>query len=264
MTAIDSQVDTRRTMKSSKSRIELACAWAGVAFLVAYLTFFLGVAQWIPPQPPSWSADRVAQLYQDHTTGIRIGHLGAMSASFLLFPLWALISTHIARIEMARGHLPVLALLQFGCAVLLQVFFVLCSMLWLVAAFRPEVSPETLRVLHDAGWLMFVMVAPGYLIQMICIGVAAFIDHNPDPVIPRWAGYLHLWVGVSGLGGCLAVFFKQGPFAWNGAVGFYLPVAVFAVWLVVITRLLHQNALRDVAADQLAMLDDAAGKSARI
>ena len=250
-------------MSSGKSRIELACAWAGVAFLATYLVFFLGVAQWIPPQPPSWSADQVANLYRDHTTGIRVGQVGAMFASFLLFPLWALISAHIARIELARGRLPVLALIQFGCAVLLQVFFVLCSMLWLIAAFRPEISPENLRVLHDAGWLIFVMVAPGYLFQMICIGVAAFMDTDPDPVIPRWAGYLHLWVGLSGLGGSLAVFFKDGPFAWNGAVGFYLPVAVFAVWLVVITRLLHRRALRDETAGDRVPANEAGLSPAR-
>jgi len=239
-------------MRPDKSRVELACAWAGVAFLAAYLIVFLAVAQWIPPQAPSWTADRVAELYQDHATRIRIGQIGAMFASFLLFPLWALITTHIARIEMARGRMPLLALIQFGCAVVLQVFFVLCSMLWLVAAFRPELSPETVRVLHDAGWLMFVMVAPGYLVQMICIGLAAFIDRDPDPVIPRWAGYFHLWVGLSGLGGSLAVFFKDGPFAWNGAVGFYLPVAVFGAWLIVITRLLHQRAVRGEVAGQEA------------
>jgi hypothetical protein len=230
-------------MSRGGSRLELACAWSGVAFLTTYLVFFLLVARWIPPHPPSWSAARVAELYSDHATRIRVGQVGAMFASFLLFPLWALISTHIARIEMAQKRMPILALIQFGCAVLLQVFFVLCSMLWIVAAFRAELTPETLRAIHDAGWLMFVMVAPGYLIQMVCIGAVAFIDKSSDPLIPRWAGYLHLWVGLSGLGGSLAVFFKEGPFAWNGAVGFYLPVAVFAVWLVVITSLLHRRAI---------------------
>jgi len=251
-------------MSSDKSPIELACAWAGVAFLATYLVFFLLVAQWIPPQSPNWSADRVAELYRENTTGIRVGQVGAMFASFLLFPLWALISTHIARIELARGRMPILALIQFGCAVLLQVFFVLCSMLWLVASFRPDISPENLQVLHDAGWLMFVMVAPGYLFQMVCIGLAAFMDHDPDPVIPRTVGYLHLWVGLSGLGGSLAVFFKEGPFAWNGAVGFYLPVAVFAIWLVVITRLLHRRALRGDVADHRLLVDGAPIKRASV
>lgn len=233
----------------TRSRIELACAWSGVAFLAAYLVFFLGVAQWIPPQPPSWSAERVAELYADNTFGIRLGQLGAMAASFLLFPLWVLVSLHIGRIELARGRLPLLALIQLGNAILLQVFFVLCSMIWIVASFRPSLDADTIRMLHDAGWLIFVMVAPGYLVQMLCIGVAAFLDQGPDPVFPRWAGYLHLWVGLSGMGGSLAVFFKQGPFAWNGAVGFYLPVAVFAIWLVVITRLLHRAATRGGTTD---------------
>jgi len=85
------------------------------------------------------------------------------------------------------------------------------------------------------------MVFPGYVFQMLCIGIAAFMDKDPNPVLPRWAGYLHLWVGISGMGGGIAVFFKHGPFAWNGVVGFYLPLTVFAVWLVVITGLLHKG-----------------------
>lgn len=238
---------------SARSRIELAAAWSGVAFLAAYLVFFVGVAQFVPPQAPSWSADRVAELYGDHTFRIRVGQLGAMASSFLLFPLWAAISSQLARIESPTGgRLPLLAIIQFGSAVLLQVFFVVASILWLVASFRPDLDPDTIRMLHDAGWLVFVMVAPGYLLQMFCIAVASFIDTSEHPVIPRWAGYFHLWVGISGCGGSLAVFFKDGAFAWNGIVGFYIPIAVFAVWLVLITKLLHDAAVRDAALERLA------------
>jgi hypothetical protein len=231
---------------TTKTRIELACAWSGVAFFATYLVFFVGIAHWIPPQSPSWGAHRVADLYADHAIRIRVGQLGAMIASFLLFPLWAQITSYIARVERARhGGFPVLAVIQFGCAVLLQVFFVLCSMLWLAASFRAGYPADTVRVLHDLGWLIFVMVFPGYVFQMLCIGVAAFMDPDPHPAIPRWAGYLHLWVGLSGAGGGLAVFFKHGPFAWNGAVGIYLPLGVFAIWLLVITKLLHTAVMRE-------------------
>jgi hypothetical protein len=137
---------------TAKTKIELACAWSGAAFIAGYLVFFLGVAGWIPPQPPSWSAHRVAELYTEHDLRIRVGQLGAMIASFLLLPLWAPLSCYIARVERAsHGGFPVLALIQFGCAVLLQVFFVLCSMLWLAATFRSELPADTVRMLHDLG-----------------------------------------------------------------------------------------------------------------
>lgn len=238
---------------SARSRLELVAAWSGIAFLVTYAVFFIGVADWFPPQAPSWTTDQVAALYGDHTFRIRLGQIGCMAASFLLFPLWVTISSHLARIENARGgRLPLLAMVQLGNAILLQVFFVVASVIWLVASFRPDLDPETLRMLHDAGWLVFVLVAPGYLLQMLCIAVASFIDKSDHPVIPRWAGYFHLWVGVSGCGGTLAVFFKDGPFAWNGLVGIYIPIALFAIWLVLITKLLHDAAVRDAALERVA------------
>lgn len=225
-------------------RVELLCAWSGAAFLVLYLAFFAGVARWLPPMPPSWAADHVAQVFHDHATRIRVGQVGAMVSSFVLMPLWALLSTYVAGVERRRGRFPTLAMLQLACAVVLQVFFVLCSMIWLIATFREGTPAGTVQLLNDAAWLMFVMVFPGYVVQMICIGGAALMDTASDPVLPRWAGWFHLWVGLAGCGGGLAVFFKQGPFAWNGTVGFWLPVAVFAAWLVVVTTLLHRAVVR--------------------
>jgi hypothetical protein len=37
-------------------------------------------------------------------------------------------------------------------------------------------------------------------------------------------------------GACLA-FFQHGAFAWNGLLAFYVPVAAFFIWLVVMTVL---------------------------
>ena len=131
--------------------------------------------------------------------------------------------------------------------VLLLVFFAVCSMLWIIATFRPELGADTVRVLHDSGWLIFVMVFPAYTLQMICQAIAGFIDHSPNPTWPRWAAYFNLWVGFAGMGGGLAVFFKDGPFAWNGLIGFYLPLGVFVVWLGVTTVLLTKAIKRQAA-----------------
>jgi hypothetical protein len=231
------------------TRLQLWCVWAGPAFLILYGIFFWGISGWIPPSPPSWDAATVAHFYTEHTYSIRIGQLGALIFSTLLFPFWAVITGHMARIERVhKGGIPVLALIQFGGAVLLQVFFALCSMLWIVATFRQELDAATVRVLHDAGWLMFVMVFPAFVLQMVCIGIAALIDDSPRPIWPRWAGYLNFWVGIGGMGGGIAVFFKSGPFAWNGLIGFYIPIVVFTVWLLVMTYLMHVGVKRMATA----------------
>jgi hypothetical protein len=50
------------------------------------------------------------------------------------------------------------------------------------------------------------------------------------------------------MGGGIAVFFKHGPFAWNGIIGFYAPLTVFFVWLVITTYLLLTAIKRQAAS----------------
>ena len=234
------------------NKVQTICLWSGVAFLVTYLAFFLGVAGYIPPSPPSWDPATVAAFYNDHRYSIRVGQVGALIASTLLFPFWALISAQIGRIEVRQGRLPLLALMQICGAILLQVFFVVCSMMWIIATYRPELDPGTLRMLHDGGWLVFVMVFPAYVMQMFCLAAVSFIDDSDDPWMPRWAGYMNLWVGVAGTGGGIAVFFYNGAFAWNGLIGFYIPAGVFAIWMLIMTHLMRAHRKRQEAAGQPA------------
>jgi hypothetical protein len=230
------------------SRLQLLCVWAGPACLVGYGIFFWGVAGYIPPLDPTAGADEVAAFYDENRTDIRIGQLGGLIASTLLFPFFAVISMQIARIE---RRMPVLAAIQFGGAILLLVFFAVCSMLWIAATFRPELDASTVRALHDLAWLIFVMVFPAYTLQMICQAVAGFMDRSPNPTWPRWAAYFNLWVGFAGMGGGLAVFFKDGPFAWNGLIGFYVPLTVFAIWVLVTTFVLTKAIKRQDAEGRM-------------
>jgi hypothetical protein len=238
-------------------RLQLACVWAGPLFAVTYLIAFWAIAGFIPPPSPHWSAAHVGSFFAANHTSIRIGMVLGMVSATLLFPFFTIVSVQIARIEGAGGRGLVLAIMQFGAAVLLLVFFALCGMLWIVASFRSELSASTVRAFNDAGWLMFVMVFPGYTLQMICQAIAGFTDRSPNPTWPRWAAYMNLWVAFSGMGGGIAVFFKHGPFAWNGLIGFYLPLSVFFIWMVVTTYLLRASIRR-----QAAEADAASGEAA--
>ena len=229
------------------NKIQLACVWSAVVFIVIYAISFAGISGFVPPPSPLWSAERIAEMFDQHRVGIRIGQVLSLASATLLFPFFAVVSVQIARIE---KRLPVLAVIQFGAATLLIVYFQLCSMLWITATFRPELDATTVRVLNDLSWLIFVMVAPAYVFQMLCIAIAAFRDTSPHPIWPRWAGYVCLWNALGGLGGVMAVLFKDGPFAWNGLIGFYIPIIAFVAWLAVMTYCMHTGMKRsnDIAA----------------
>lgn len=225
-------------------RLQLAGVWAGPAFVVLYGLAFVAIAQFIPPPAPSWDAAHIDHIFADRAIPIRIGMVLSLIFATLLFPFFGVISVQIARIE--RGG-RTLAIMQYGAAVLLIVFFELCSMLWVTATFRSELDPAVTRMLSDLGWLSFVMVFPGYVLQLSCIGIAALMDRSPDPVWPRWVAYLNFWCAMGGAGGAVAVFFKEGPFAWNGLVGFYIPVGMFLMWIAVMAYYTHTGINRQFA-----------------
>jgi hypothetical protein len=227
------------------TRTQLFCVWCGPIGAVLYLVFFCGIAKFIPPPSPHWPTAHVASFYSENRTNIRIGQIGGMIASMFFLPFFTVIAVQIARIERKRA--PILAVLEWGGGVILIVWFGICAMLFITATFRSDLSANTVRMLNDFGWLAFVMVIPEYIVQMLAIGIAGLQDRSPDPVWPRWAGYFNCWIAFSGIGGGLAVFFKHGPFAWNGLIGFWGPLTMFGVWLSVTTYLLHTGIQRQAA-----------------
>ena len=221
--------------------LQLAAVWAGPVFFILYLIAFVGFARFVPPPAPSWDPAKIAHVITEHAISIRIGMVLGLIATTLLFPFFGVISLQIARIE---KRMPLLAVMQYGAAILLIVFFQLCGMLWIAATFRSELESSTIRMVNDLSWLIFVMVFPGYVLQLSCVAVASFIDRSTSPIWPRWVGYLNLWIALSGAGGGLAAFFKYGPFAWNGLVGFYIPIIAFTIWIGVMTYYMHTGISR--------------------
>lgn len=63
-------------------------------------------------------------------------------------------------------------------------------------------------------------------------------------------GYLSLWVCVGLVPGVLCLWFKTGPFAWNGVLTLYLAFLVVGAWFAAVIVLLLRMSSRseDVAA----------------
>jgi hypothetical protein len=236
-----------------KRAVWKASVWCWPACIVTFFLFFGVVAGFIPPPQEDWSAQRVAEFYAADRTGIRIGLIGALFASALMLPWFNVVSREMRRIE-GRGAL--LAPLQFGAAVILIAFVQIICLLWLLASFRPESDPDVVRAANDYGWLVWTILIPTYSMQFVCMAIAGFMDGRRVVLWPRWAAYGNLWVAFLGAGGCLSVFFKNGPFSWNGIVGWWIPTVVFAIGMTVNTWLLLRYARLSVAVADEQSVDD--------
>lgn len=228
-------------------RTQMLCAWCGPLATVTWLVGFWAIAGLVPPPSPGDSTAEVVKLYSENTDAIRVGLVVTMMGAALLGPFVAVISTQLRRIEGPRSPLATTQL-ALGCLVVL--LFILPCMLMEAAAFRPDRDPDVIVGLHDAGWLPFVGAFMPTFFQLIAIGICIFQDRE-ERVFPRWLGYFNIWVALLFFPTALIYFFKDGPFAWNGLLAFWLALTIFCGWFVVMFLQLRKAILGE-AREQAA------------
>ncbi len=216
------------------ARVQRLCVWSGLLFMVLFGAGF-ALAGFIPPPAPTDSALKIAHLFQDHTTRIRVGLVLVSLAAPLQFTWAAVISVQMKRIEGRFSPLAYTQLMSGGSSALL---FLVPTLILQGAIFRPNRPPDILLALDDVCWVMFIGATTFALVQGIAIGVAILRDRGAQPVFPRWAGYLNLWVCLVFQGGIAVVFFKTGPLAWRNLFAWWIPLTVFGAWFIVMTVLL--------------------------
>jgi hypothetical protein len=99
---------------------------------------------------------------------------------------------------------------------------------------------------------MLILPWPPIFGQLGALIVAIFHDRSAAAVFPRWLGFFNLWVALLLLPASMIIFFKTGPFAWTGVIGFWIPAAVFGVWYIVMTVVLLRAIRDEAAADERA------------
>lgn len=205
------------------------CTHAGPVFAVLLGIGIFGVAGWLPPHSPAWSADEIVRIYAEDRTRIRIGMTILALGSVLYWPFAAAISAQMRRIE---GRHSVLATTQLAVATGTVIAVLIPAYVWLAVAFRPGApDPATVQALHDFAWLMFVGLYPPAVVQNVALATCILLDRRPDPIYPRWVGYLGYWLALCYFVGALVPFFHRGPFAWNGVFGFWVAATTFFAWV---------------------------------
>jgi hypothetical protein len=221
-------------MNTTAQRI---CTWSGIACIVLFFAGFWVIASFIPPPAPKLTGEQLGQLFTDHAVRIRLGMIVSIFAAALLASWSAAITVLMLRM---RGRVGALAYANLAVGALFVLEFIIPLIIWQSMTYRAR-DPQILLAMNDTAWFLFVCITSTPTLQTVAIGTAIFLDTRngrPDPVFPRWAGYLNYWVAVLFTPGTIAVFFHDGPFAWNGLFTWYLPLAVFAIWMITMSTLM--------------------------
>jgi hypothetical protein len=214
-------------LNSLSKRIEYAGLFClpGMFLFVALGMF--ASARFLPPPAPTMSAAAVAEMYRTNSSGIILGMALMVVSAALFIPFFSIVADHMRKMSGAPTSL---ANAQLISGTLTVVLILIPVMMFVAAAFRPERSIELTQTINDAAWLMFTMPFGPAVIQAGSVGLAILADKGGEErILPRWVGFLCLWLAFLLVPASLVGFFKSGPFAWNGLIAFWLPIFATAI-----------------------------------
>ena len=212
----------------SGKRVQLWSLYSVFGFIVIFLIGWVLLARMVPPPSPANTPEQIGRLYRDHLIGIRIGLVLGIFSSALLLTWGGAVCAQMLRMEGPRAPLMWAWVAAQGCVV---IEFVYPCAFWLVGAFRPD-DVSRVQTFNDLGWMPFMGIVCTGMVQMVALAVLTLRDQRAEPVYPRWFAYFQLWCAL-GVGLTFGVWiFETGPLAWNGLIGFWVPVTVYFVWVV--------------------------------
>jgi hypothetical protein len=239
-------------------QLELISAWCGPAFVLGLVVFF-GIFGHILPAPPSPALDAagIATRITDNLGDMRLGWVVSLVVMGLYLPWSAQISTQMSRLEHHSRTMTYLQLIGGALTVFVVSFGILC---FAIAAFRLERDPELMQMLTDFGWLSFELQWVLTTMQMLAMAIVGLADKRETPLFPRWTCFLTIWCGLSFAPASLTEYLKNGPFAWDGMLSFYVPWAAWVVWCGVISVYMIKDVRRRMT---VSVLSNATGRLAR-
>ena len=191
------------------------------------------VAGFLPPISPDLSAEQVAAVYTEDANRIRAGSILMLAGACFAIPFFASISAAMRRM---RGGLDGLCLAQAIAGAIATLVFTIPVLFFAAAAYRPaERDPQLTQAINDIGWFFFLMNVWTVTIQAVIIAVAVFSDPAPEPVFPRWVGYVNIWCALAFIPGGFLCFFRTGPLAWDGALSWWLAATFFFLWIAMLS-----------------------------
>ncbi len=206
---------------------QLFGAWCAPIFSLFTAVGWLGFAHFIYPARAGLTAAQMAQWFTvTHRDGVLIGcFLFLLSTCFLA--IWtAQLGIMLWRME---GRSPLMSIVQMMSGLAIVVIVIINCSLWMSAAYRPGASPDVVQALNDAAWLGFLIAWPVLSMQMLATAPVAWHDRRRTPLFPRRLFALSILGAVLLICASGPAFAQHGAFDYDGALGFYLPGAIWGL-----------------------------------
>lgn len=228
---------------------ELILLWTLPVALILWIVSFFLFPGFNPPMSPTMPAEQVAAFYRDP------GRIPQIRSSMILFnwfgvclvPILALIVLQIRRMA---HRTPIFSYAMLGCAAGGPTLFLVANVCWLLAAFRPERSPELTQLLNDLAWVTFTILVPFFIGQCVILALAIYFDDPSRPVFHRWVALFNLLVGAALVPAAFVGVSLTGPLAWDGLLSFWVKNVAIALWIVVMGVVLGQAVYRERAENR--------------
>ncbi|OBK21899.1 hypothetical protein A5634_08815 [Mycobacterium asiaticum] len=228
---------------------ELILLWTLPVTVIVWIAAFFLFPGFNPPMSPSLSAEQVAAFYRDpaHLPQIRYSMIVFNWFGVCLVPILCLIVMQIRRMA---HRTPIFSYAMLGCVAGGPSLFLVANVCWLLAAFRPERSPELTQLLNDFAWITFTMLVPFLIAQSVILAVAIYFDDQPRPVFSRWVAHFNFVIAAALAPAAFVGLSLSGPLAWDGVLSFWVKNVAIGVWVVVMGIVLAQAVYRERAETQ--------------
>ncbi|MBJ7336069.1 hypothetical protein [Mycolicibacterium sp.] len=223
---------------------ELILVWTLPVVAFIWVSAFVLFPGFTPPMSPTMTAQQVADFYRDPINVSRIRYSMILFNWFCvgLIPVLILIVMQIRRMA---HRTPIFSFAMLGCVAGGPTLFLIANVCWLLAAYRPDRSPELTQMFNDLAWVTFTVGVPFLIAQSVILALAIYFDRQPRPILATWVAHFNLLVAAALAPAAFAGLVLDGPVAWDGALSFWLKNVAIATWIVVMGVVLAQAVYRE-------------------
>ena len=213
----------------SEYRQQMFALWCAPLFSILVGVGWFGLGDYWMPAAADISALATKQYYTvDHRSAIIIGNAIFIIACPILCIDSIQTGLMLADIEGRRPGWSISTIVG-GVGIAIVTFISNCF--WISAAYRPDASADVVVALNDVAWLGFLLGWVWLGLQMVGTAIVGLSDRSPTPLLPRWLCIASLLAIIPVAFANGPAFTQSGPFAFHGSLAYFVPMAVWGVWL---------------------------------